>query len=66
MGTIFNKTGGIRDRLPQARVATRDTGMPACPACGKPMCHRHSKKGDFWGCAGYPDCRGTLDIPQPS
>lgn len=66
MGTIFKKTGGIRERMTQARVAARDTGTPACPACGKPMRRRHSKKGDFWGCSGYPDCRGTLDIHQPS
>ena len=42
------------------------TATPVCPECGKPMRRRHSGKGDFWGCSGYPDCRGTRDIPQPA
>lgn len=40
--------------------------VPACPACGKPkpMRRRTAGKGPyagqpFWGCSGYPDCRGT-------
>jgi four helix bundle suffix protein len=37
---------------------------PACPACGKPMLLRTARKGgsagsQFWGCSGYPDCKGT-------
>lgn len=37
---------------------------PACPACGKMMVLRTARKGkhagsQFWGCAGYPDCKGT-------
>lgn len=37
-------------------------GAPACPKCGKEMRKRSGKKGDFWGCTGYPDCRGTIDV----
>lgn len=37
---------------------------PDCPACGKGMVLRTARKGAlagsrFWGCAGYPECRGT-------
>jgi four helix bundle suffix protein len=37
---------------------------PTCPACGRPMRRRTAAKGPhagqpFWGCSGYPDCRGT-------
>ncbi len=32
----------------------------ACPACGKPMRRRKGKKGWFWGCTGFPECRRTL------
>jgi restriction system protein len=37
---------------------------PTCPACGKPMVVRTARKGEragsqFWGCSGYPDCKGT-------
>lgn len=64
--SVFVETGGIRERMTQARVAARDANLPACPECGKPMRKRHSTKGDFWGCSDYPACRGIRDIPQPS
>ena len=64
--SVFVETGGIRERMTQARVAARDAELPACPECGKPMRKRHSAKGDFWGCSDYPACRGIRDIPQPS
>ena len=47
---------------------------PMCPSCGKPMRRRIAGKGSragqaFWGCSGYPECRGTqemLDQSDPS
>lgn len=40
---------------------------PDCPACGKPMVQRTAKRGaqagsSFWGCTGYPACRGTRSM----
>jgi restriction system protein len=40
---------------------------PDCPLCHGPMVLRTARKGSqtgsqFWGCAGYPDCRGTLPL----
>ncbi len=32
---------------------------PRCPACEGPMRKRTSARGEFWGCARYPACRGT-------
>jgi restriction system protein len=37
---------------------------PSCPVCSKSMVQRTAKKGanagqSFWGCTGYPSCRGT-------
>lgn len=37
---------------------------PKCPNCGKPMVQRTAKRGakagqSFWGCEGFPACRGT-------
>ena len=32
-----------------------------CPKCGKAMSKRKGKKGFFFGCEGYPDCKETLD-----
>lgn len=67
--------GGYREQLTAARLAARDnqqglpvvpsTESPACPKCGKPMRLRTAKQGSnagnqFWGCSGYPECRGTV------
>lgn len=40
---------------------------PACPRCGQPMRLRTARQGKntgtrFWGCPGYPDCRGTRPL----
>jgi len=31
-----------------------------CPACGKPMQVKQSKRGEFLGCSGYPECKQTM------
>jgi ssDNA-binding Zn-finger/Zn-ribbon topoisomerase 1 len=44
---------------------------PFCSKCGKRMTLRDSDYGKFWGCTGYPECRGrqsyidgdNLDLP---
>jgi len=60
----FVQHGGIRERMHKVRTETvvaAEAG-PACPKCGKPMRKRKSAKGEFWGCMGYPDCKGTRDV----
>ncbi len=36
---------------------------PSCPRCGGTMLRRINKttKSEFWGCADFPKCRGTLE-----
>ncbi len=46
------------------RVAVEPTFTPECPICSKTMVRRTAKNGPnpgqvFWGCSGYPACRGT-------
>jgi len=41
--------------------------IPACPNCGRAMVLRTAQKGpragkQFWGCTGYPECRGLIEI----
>lgn len=41
--------------------------IPTCPTCSKPMTRRTAKHGAnagvaFWGCTGYPACKGTRSI----
>ncbi len=40
---------------------------PSCPKCGESMVRRTARRGrnagsDFWGCSGFPGCRGTISI----
>ena len=47
--------GAIREAYGQARA------VPTCPLCGRAMGHRTTKDKtrSFFGCVGYPECRGT-------
>jgi DNA topoisomerase I len=46
--------------------------IPPCEECGKPMALRRSRFGTFYGCTGYPDCKGIrkigpqADAPKPT
>ncbi|MGE0098430.1 MAG: restriction endonuclease [Hydrogenophaga sp.] len=53
--------------VPVAHSPAPPTQALACPLCAKPMVRRTAKRGanagnEFWGCAGYPACRGTRPI----
>jgi len=71
--------GGYREKLTAARLAERERKnrsdptdqikTPACPLCGKPMKQRTARQGKhagsrFWGCIGYPDCKGTRPVEE--
>lgn len=60
----FAEKGGIRERMHHIRVAARDADpdAPTCPECEKAMRRRTSARGEFWGCSGYPECKGTREI----
>ena len=56
---------------PVAAPAVQPSAAPmqvsSCPLCSKPMARRTAKRGanaggEFWGCTGYPACRGTRPI----
>jgi len=36
--------------------------VPSCPKCGAPMVQRRSRRGPFWGCSKYPECKGTRSL----
>ena len=47
--------------------APKAAQTPACPKCGKPMVMRKAQTGpntghSFWGCPGYPACKGIVNI----
>lgn len=50
--------------LPRKRRKKRSRS-PECPDCGGEMKRRRNSADEpFWGCARYPLCRGTVDIPD--
>ena len=70
-GETFAQEGGFREQLSAVRNEARALaeGAPACPECGKPMKRRTAKAGsnaghDFWGCTGYPECKGVRKIER--
>ncbi len=64
----FTEKGGFTENLYTTRKQARDgAGTPACPDCGKPMRQRIAKQGKqagaaFWGCSGYPECKGIRQV----
>ena len=67
----FVQDGGYSEQLAAARIAERQkhptdqaNKAPNCPLCVRPMALRTARKGpragsQFWGCSGYPQCKGT-------
>ena len=52
---------------PAAAPAQTRADAPSCPLCSQPMQRRVAKRGAnagsaFWGCTGYPTCRGTRAV----
>jgi restriction system protein len=52
---------------PSAQPSAAPMQVSSCPLCSKPMVRRTAKRGanaggEFWGCTGYPACRGTRPI----
>ena len=52
---------GLSTRRPAAvpRKANIATHTPSFPQCHADMVRRVSRYGHFWGCSGYPSCKGT-------
>ena len=53
--------------VPAVRPAAAPMSASSCPLCSKSMVRRTAKRGanagrEFWGCTGYPACRGTRPI----
>ncbi|MBG0791494.1 MAG: type I DNA topoisomerase [Desulfovibrionaceae bacterium] len=62
--TIKNFT---RDEQGNIHVAERekpeDTGV-TCDKCGRPMAIKQSRRGEFLGCTGYPDCKNIVNFTR--
>ena len=52
------------DLEPKTDAAPVEEGaeIAPCELCGKPMALRRSRFGTFYGCTGYPECKGIRKI----
>lgn len=65
---IARQSAWVAQLVQQYRSATLAIKLPPsppCPRCGSPMGQRMGKKGAFWSCTRYPECKGTLQA-EPS
>ncbi len=62
--TIKNFT---RDEQGEIQIVERekpeDTGVK-CEKCGRPMAIKQSRRGEFLGCTGYPDCKSIVNFER--
>jgi DNA topoisomerase-1 len=50
----------------EAATAASAEEIPPCEECGRPMALRRSRFGTFYGCTGYPECKGIRKTgPKP-
>lgn len=61
-----NKSGPARTDIVVA-TSSVSPSVPACPLCGSVMVARVARRGKspgekFWGCSGYPKCRGICKV----
>lgn len=67
---LHQMIAGVRQRPPAESVMPPKPGeidVPGCPKCGAKMVKRTARRGsnaggNFWGCVGYPRCRGIRSI----
>jgi restriction system protein len=62
-----NRAPSQKPAVPVGHSPASSAKALACPLCAKPMVRRTAKRGanagnEFWGCTGYPACRGTRPI----
>lgn len=68
-GTGGSDGADMSDRADKADKADGEGGVPVCPVCGKAMRRRTARSGPhegeaFWGCTGWPECRGLVAIKE--
>ena len=60
------RRGSLSNRTDRSDPSDQ-TQTQICPRCGKPMTLKTARQGKhvgsrFWGCTGYPDCKGTRPL----
>ena len=63
------RQSGSRGQSDRTDRSDQTEQSPDCPACGKDMVLRTARQGKlngsrFWGCSGFPECRGTREFER--
>jgi len=62
---VDNPEGGVVSQAPvEGGESMSNAPERICPDCGKPLVVRTGKRGQFWGCTGYPKCRHTEPLAE--
>jgi hypothetical protein len=64
-GTVSPEDERLHVEMLRKRMRPPAEGeSPDCPKCGNPMTMRTNRSDNsrFWGCSGYPRCRGTRSV----
>ena len=61
------ETPEVRPSNRRIEITAPSEAHPACPSCGQTMILKTAQKGRtpgkrFWGCSGFPHCRGTRKL----
>ena len=51
------------ENMERVKVAPKESDE-VCPNCGQKMLIREGRFGEFLGCAGYPDCKTTMQLAK--
>src|SRR6266852_2849678 len=58
-GRYMDRTAGFVTEQSGTTSQPKTAMLPTCPQCQAPMRRRTGKRGEFWGCSNFPNCRGT-------
>jgi len=63
---VENPEGGSSEAAEKESGEGGGQAGRTCPQCGEPMVVRSGRRGKFWGCTGFPECRHTAPLEEES
>ena len=61
VGGLLQSQSDYRDYLKTLETPETFNGLGECPKCGKLTIKRTGKFGVFYGCSGFPKCKGSRE-----
>lgn len=63
-GPFEKDLAAAQENMERVKIQPKESDQ-VCPNCGKKMLIREGRFGEFLGCAGYPECKTTMQITKP-